>query len=107
MPHVEPTPLMPHGVRKLEVGTLRIYEAQDGKLVFALNGLPDRHWTLHPGDSSGVLDSHGTVQAPGGPLHRTLVTVDRKAFWNAVVSIAETLEPSDLIDPSRPSRLGW
>jgi len=66
-------PRLPFGARGIDLGDLALMLAQK-KIVLSPKGA-DKHWTMHFGGSSGVLDVHETFTTPEGKKHRTIYSI--------------------------------
>jgi hypothetical protein len=97
---------LPHGARGIEGDGFAV-EFRDDKIVFVPKSTGDRkHYTLHTGPGSGVMDVHETTSdAEGREQHRTLFAL-RKDDLPPVLQELSLMVP-ELFGLLRPLRLGW
>ena len=72
----------------------------------AKNGGDGKHYTLHAGPASGVIDLHETtIDSEGREQHRTLFALRK----DDLPPLLQELSPmvSEIFDLFRPLRLGW
>jgi hypothetical protein len=106
---------LPHGAKGIEGEGFAI-SLSDDKIVFISRSRPEslpaevaekeKHYTLHAGPASGVLDLHETtLDADGQEQHRTLFALRRDDLPAILGEFAPMLP--ELFDLIRPLRLGW
>ena len=106
---------LPHGAKGIEGEGFAISLSGD-KIVFISRSRSEswpaevaekeKHYTLHAGPASGVLDLHETtLNADGQEQHRTLFALRRDDLPAILGEFAPMLQ--ELFDLIRPLRLGW
>ena len=106
---------LPHGAKGIEGEGFAISLSGD-KIVFISRSRSEswpaevaekeKHYTLHAGPASGVLDLHETtLDADGQEQHRTLFALRRDDLPAILGEFAPMLQ--ELVDLIRPLRLGW
>ncbi len=96
----------PNGAKGIEGEDFAI-EFSGGKVIFiAKAGSANRHYTLHPGGNSGIIDVHETtVDDSGEKKHRTLFAVRTNGLPEAMEGLKEMVP--EFLGLLRPLRLGW
>ncbi len=97
---------LPHGAKGIEGEDFAVEVGAD-KLVFVPKSAGGgRHYTLHAGPDSGVIDLHETQPTPDGQeQHRTLFAM-RRDDLPALLGDTAAILP-ELLGLLRPLRLGW
>jgi hypothetical protein len=97
---------LPDGAKSIENDEFAIVFGDD-KIVFVPKGEGrEKHYTLHAGFRSGVMDLHETaIDDAGRKRHRTLYAV-RRDDLSAVLRTVAPIVPA-LLRMLRPLRLGW
>jgi len=97
---------LPHGANGIEADGFAVNFAGD-KLVFIPKSEgAGKHYTLHAGPKSGVIDLHETEPAAdGGEQHRTLFAVRHDDLPALLGEATPMLR--EFLDLVRPLRLGW
>jgi hypothetical protein len=97
---------LPHGAKGIEADGFAVNFAGD-KLVFIPKSEgAGKHYTLHAGPKSGVIDLHETEPAAdGGEQHRTLFAVRHDDLPALLGEATPMLR--EFLDLVRPLRLGW
>jgi len=97
---------LPHDAKSIESDEFAIVFGDD-KIVFVPKAEgKEKHYTLHAGYRSGVIDLHETETDDGNrKRHRTLYAI-RRDDLPAVLSSVASIVPA-LMGMLRPLRLGW
>jgi hypothetical protein len=97
---------LPHGAKGIEGEDFAVEVGAD-KLVFVPKSAgKGRHYTLHAGPDSGVIDLHETQPTPDGDgQRRTLFALQRDDLTSVFGEFAPMLP--ELLSLLRPLRLGW
>jgi hypothetical protein len=97
---------LPHGAKGIEADGFAVNFAGD-KLVFIPKSEgAGKHYTLHAGPKSGVIDLHETEPAAdGGEQHRTLFAVRHDDLPALLGEATPMLR--EFLNLLRPLRLGW
>jgi hypothetical protein len=96
---------LPHGAKGIE-GEGFAVEFRYDKIVFVPKNDGGKHFTLHAGPDSGVMDLHETtIDAAGREQHRTLFALRK----DDLLPVLQELSPMvpELFGLLRPLRLGW
>jgi hypothetical protein len=98
---------LPHGEKGIEGEEFAVEVGAD-KLVFVPKSAGGgRHYTLHTGPDSGVIDLHETQAPPDGQeQHRTLFAMRRDDLPSLLLGEGAAIL-SELLGLLRPLRLGW
>ena len=97
---------LPHGAKGIE-GEGFAVEFRDDKLIFVLKSLGGgKHYTLHAGPDSGVMDVHETTTDDAGrQQHRTLFALRKDDLLPVLQELAPIVP--ELFGLLRPLRVGW
>jgi hypothetical protein len=97
---------LPHGAKGIESDDFA-FEVGADKVVFVPKSAgKGRHYTLHAGPDSGVIDMHETQALPDGQeQHRTLFALRSDDLTKVLGGLAPILP--ELFSLLRPLRLGW
>jgi hypothetical protein len=97
---------LPHGARGIEGDSFAVHFCAD-KIVFVPKAAGSgRHYTIHAGPGSDVLDVHETEMRFGNrKRHHTLFAMRRDNIPTALAAVAPLLP--ELLGLLRPLRLGW
>ena len=97
---------LPHGAKGIEGDGFAV-EFRDDKIVCVTKSVGGgKHYTLHAGPDSGVIDVHETlIDAAGREQHRTLFAVRKDDLLPALEDLS--LMVPELFSLLRPLRLGW
>ena len=101
--------MLPLGARGFRFEGISVEERPDGKICLFLPRLPDGseiHYTLHPGNASGVLDLHETrTFSDGARTHRTVLAIRLEDVGRVLEKAAPAMLA--LLSRIRSIRLGW
>src|SRR5437764_121284 len=97
--------ILPHGAKGIESEDFAIEFRGDKIVVIQKSAGGGRHFTLHAGRDSGIIDLHETEPAAEAQTHRTLFAMQRDDLL-AVLGESSAIVP-DLMRLFRPLRLGW
>jgi hypothetical protein len=96
---------LPHGAKGIESDEFAI-EFRGDKIVFvAKSQTAGKHYTVHAGKKSGVIDLHETSDAKGQEQHRTLFAM-RHDDLGALLGEPAPLLPA-FLRLLRPLKVGW
>lgn len=95
---------IPHGAKGIESDEFVVHFGAD-KFIFAPKFTGGRHYTLHAGPNSGVIDMHETPQAGVPGQRRTLFAIQTQALPPILADFVSTLR--ELLALIRPLRVGW
>ncbi len=98
--------ILPHGAKGIDADGFAVTFSGD-KLVFISKAQGSgKHYTLHAGPKSGVIDLHETDPAAGGGnQHHTLFAVRHEDLAALLGEATPMLR--EFLDLLRPLRLGW
>ncbi len=97
---------LPHGAKGIEAGGFAVTFSGDKIVFIPKSEGAGKHYTLHAGPKSGVIDLHETEPAAdGGEQHRTLFAVRHDDLATMLGEVTPMLRK--FLDLLRPLRLGW
>jgi hypothetical protein len=101
---------LPHGAKGIEGEGFALAFGED-KMVFVPTavgdaGGPHKHYTLHAGPDSGVIDLHETTEsADGQKHHHTVFAIRKDDLLPLIHQFGEVLP--EFLGLLRPLRIGW
>lgn len=97
---------LPHGARGIEGDNFALHFCADKIILVPKAAGSGRHYTIHAGPGSDVLDVHETEMRSGdSERHHTLFAMRHDNIPTALTAVAPLLP--DLFGLLRPLRLGW
>jgi hypothetical protein len=95
---------LPHGAKGIDAEAFAVAFGGD-KIVLVPKSEGAKHYTLHAGPKSGVIDLHQTEPADDGGQHHTLFAIRHEDLAALIGESTPMLR--QFLDLLRPLRLGW
>ena len=99
--------MLPHDARGMDFDMFAFEFRPDGKIHFFPKSGNGSHYTIHPGNKSGILDVHKTYMMPDGTKkHETIFAMKNEDIPRLLLEIGPIMI-SALEGLRRPLSLGW